>query len=168
MDGTVRLQGFETTPYHAVCCRECNYDMGNVHVHCWETGINAESAEVTCPECFTKQIRINHNRAPDGWYETNATAQESMAEQASNGHMVSYEIVENVYGQRTYNFCFPENFSWNDVCDHEINWGTQEITIEWNDGTESIFDIRDGDVDIDDTGDYRIVNYHGREVFDLR
>ena len=165
MDRTVRLRGFDITHtnYNAVCCTHCNYDMGYDHIHCrYEIGISA--GEVICPECFTKQIRINPNRAPDSWYETNA-ASSNMADRADESDTETYEILETVTGYRSYNFEFPDDCSWDDVRYHDIDWNLQQIRIGWNDGTESTFRISDGHLDdLDETGEYRINDNGGREI----
>lgn len=161
MDGTVRLQGFETTPYHAVCCTHCNYDMGYDHIN--TTGMKQSVDYVTCPECFTKQYKTAANYAPDSWRETHA---DNMAAQAENSDTETYQILENVSGYRVYDFEFPVGLSWDDVRHHEIDWVLQQISITWVDGTESRFDIGYGELeDFEDTGDLRIQTYGGDEVY---
>lgn len=163
MDGTVRAQQFETNPYRAVCCTDCGYDMGYDHVN--TTGMERSVDHVTCPECFTKQYKTAANYAPSIWHETNA-ANSSMANQADNSDTETYQILENVSGYRVYDFEFPTGFSWSDVAHHEIDWGLQQIRIEWTDGTESCFGMGYGQLeDFDDTGDIRIQNYDGDEVY---
>ena len=163
MDGTVRAQEFETTPYHAVCCTHCGYDMGYDHVN--TTGMERSIDHVTCPECFTKQYKTAANYAPDSWYETNA-ANSSMADRAADTDTVTYQILENVSGYRVYDFEFPEDLSWEDVRYHDIDWAYRRIRITWTDGTESRFDMGYGEIeDLEDTGDIRIQDMHGDQVY---
>jgi hypothetical protein len=163
MDGTVRAQEFETTPYHAVCCTHCNYDMGYDHRN--TTGMQQSVDYVTCPECFTKQYKTAANYAPDRWYETNA-ANSSMADRANESETQTYQIFENVSGYRVYEFEFPEGLSWDNVRHHELEWGPNRIRITWTDGTESHFDIGYGELeDLEDTGDIRIQDWEGDEVY---
>ena len=163
MDGTVRAQEFETTPYHAVCCTHCNYDMGYDHRN--TTGMQQSVDYVTCPECFTKQYKTAANYAPPRWYETNA-ASSNMADRAADSDTETYQILENVSGYRVYYFEFPADYSWDDVRHHEIDWGVQQIRITWADSTESRFDIGYGELeDLEDTGDIRIQNWDGDEVY---
>ena len=166
MDGTVRAQEFETTPYHAVCCTHCGYDMGYDHIN--TSGIERKYVDyVTCPECFTEQIKTAANYAPPSWHETNAFERGSMAEQAELSDTETYEILETVTGYRAYNFEFPADASWSDVSHHEIDWGVQQIRITWTDGTESRFDIGYGELcdELEDTGDVQIRTYDGDQVY---
>jgi hypothetical protein len=164
MDGTVRLQGFEATPYHAVCCTHCGYDLGYHHVN--TTGMEQSIDHVTCPECFTKQYKTAANYAPDSWNETNA-ANSNMADRADESNTETYEILETVTGYRAYNFEFPEDLSWDDVRHHEIDWGVQQIRIRWTDATESRFDIGYGELcdELEDTGDVQIRTYDREIVY---
>lgn len=164
MDGTVRLQGFEATPYHAVCCTHCGYDMGYDHVN--TTGMEQSIDHVTCPECFTKQYKTAANYAPDSWNETNA-ANSSMADRAAEyASTRTYQIFEHVSGYRVYDFEFPADFSWDDVSHHEIDWGSRKIRITWTDGTESRFEFGYGELeDLEATGDILILNHIGEEVY---
>jgi hypothetical protein len=163
MDGTIRAQEFETTPYHAACCTHCNYDMGYDHRN--TTGMKQSVDYVTCPECFTKQYKTAANYAPDSWYETNA-ASSNMADRAAESDTETYQIVETVTGYRTCDFEFPADYSWNDVRHHEIDWAHERIIITWSDGTASPFLMSDGELgDFEDTGDIQIQNYDGDEVY---
>jgi hypothetical protein len=163
MDGTIRAQEFETTPYHAACCTHCNYDMGYDHRN--TTGMKQSVDYVTCPECFTKQYKTAANYAPDSWYETNA-ASSNMADRAAESDTETYQIVETVTGYRTYDFEFPADYSWNDVRHHEIDWAHERIIITWSDGTASPFLMSDGELaDFEDTGDIQIQNYDGDDVY---
>ena len=167
MDRTVKLRGFDITHtnYNAACCTHCNYDMGYGYVHCsHDFGVGAD--EVMCPECFTKQIRTNPNRAPDGWHETNGSAQRSMAHQADHSSTETYRVLEHVSGHRVYDFEFPTGLSWSDVSDHQVNWHLEQIVVTWIDGSQSRFNIGYGELeDLEDSGDYLIQTYDGDEVY---
>ena len=168
MDGTVRLRGFDNSPHlqdnwKAVCCTHCGYDLGYDHLN--TTGMEQSIDHVTCPECFTKQYKTAANYAPDSWNETHA-ANSNMADRAANTDTETYQILENVSGYRVYDFDFPEDLSWDDVRHHEIDWGAQQIRITWTDGTESRLDFGYGELeDLEDTGDIRIHNHNGDEVY---
>ena len=166
MDGRVRLRGFDLTRsnYNAVCCTHCNYDMGYDHIHCrHEIGISAD--EVTCPECFTKQIRINPNRAPDSWYETNAPERGTMAERAEDLGTETYQVMENISALRVYDFEFPIGFTWDDVSQHTIDWGARQIIITWTDSSESRFDMEWGELEDEETQDVNIQDHHGAQIY---
>lgn len=163
MDGTVRAQEFETTPYHAVCCTHCGYDMGYDHINA--AGMTKYADYVICPECFTDQDKTAANYAPDGWYETNAPERGTMAERAEGLSTETYRVTENISACRVHEFEFPADFSWDDVSHHEIDWGLQRIRIEWYDGSESCFDMSWGELEDEDTDDLSIQKYNGDLVY---
>lgn len=164
MDGTVRAQEFETTPYHAVCCTHCGYDMGYDHIN--TSGIERKYVDyVTCPECFTEQIKTAANYAPDSWRETNA-ANSNMADRANESDTETYQVMENITGYRVYDFEFPADYSWSDVSHHEIDWShRRQIIITWTDGTESRFDMNYGELEDEETHDLNIQDHHGDQVY---
>lgn len=168
MDGRVTLRGFDNSlhlqdNWKAVCCTHCGYDMGYDHIN--TKGMEMSVDRVTCPECFTKQYKTDANYAPDSWRETNAPQRESMAEQAENSDTETYQVVETINAYRVYDFEFPAGFTWDDVDLHEIDWGLQQIRIEWQDGSESRFDMSYGELSDEEVHDRNIHDHHGDQVY---